>query len=299
MHCNCHDGTAGPGQPAGGSNFRHEDPTYRRGVHAIRWLDLDGVLNMRDVGGMPTVDGGQIRPGRLIRSDSLQHLSAAGVRGLLEDLGVTDVVDLRTHVELAREGAGPLHGDPRVRISHFTLYADDTAEGGVPAGERELPWTRPPTSDAPVASPDTDHDAHWSGHYLGYLAQRPENVVAALRAVAAAPGAVVVHCAAGKDRTGTVTALALTVAGAQRAEVLADFARSAERVPLILARLKANPAYASDMRTKTVTEQSPRAETMALLLDTLDRTYGGPLGWLAAQGWTGADTTALRAKLLD
>ncbi len=269
-------------------------------MHAIRWLDLDGVLNMRDVGGMPTVDGGQISPGRLIRSDSLQHLSAASVRRLVEDLGVTDVVDLRTHVELAREGEGPVHGEPRIRIRHFTLYADDTAEGGVPAGERELPWRRTPAPDAPaVVSPAVDHDAHWSGHYLGYLAARPDNVVAALRAVAEAPGAVVVHCAAGKDRTGTVTALALTVVGAQREAVLDDFARSAERVPLLLERLKANPAYASDMRMKTVTEQSPRAETMALLLDTLDRSYGGPLGWLAAHGWTGEDTAALRAKLRD
>lgn len=269
-------------------------------MHDIRWLELDGVLNMRDVGGIPTVDGAQIRAGRVIRSDSLQHLSAADIEALVDRLGVTDIVDLRTHVEVAREGDGPLVGDPRVRITHLTLYADDSHEHGIPAGERELPWRRePPPGQPEIVPPSEDHDAHWSGHYLGYLHQRPEHVVAALRAIGAAKGAVVVHCAAGKDRTGTIVALALVVAGAERTAVLADFEASAQRVPLILARLQANPAYAHDMRHKTVDEQSPRAETMAMLLDTLDADFGGVLGWLATRGWTEADTAALRATLRD
>lgn len=269
-------------------------------MHDIRWLDLDGVLNMRDVGGIPTVDGPPIRPGRLIRSDSLQQLSPADVRTLVEDLGVTDVVDLRTHVEVAREGDGPLVGDPRVRITHLTLYADDSHEHGIPAGERELPWRRTPRAGDPeVVHPSQDHDAHWSGHYQGYLRQRPEHVVAALRAIGAARGAVVVHCAAGKDRTGTIVGLALELAGARRDAVLADFEASAQRVPLILARLQANPAYAHDMRNKTVAEQSPRAQTMAMVFDALDRRFGGAQGWLSTQGWTEADSAALRAKLRD
>ena len=108
-------------------------------MHDIRWIDLDGVVNMRDVGGMPTLDGGFIADGRLIRSDNLQELSDAAIKRLVDELGVTDVVDLRTHVEVAQEGAGPLVGHPRVRISHFTLYADDSPESGIPAAERELP----------------------------------------------------------------------------------------------------------------------------------------------------------------
>jgi hypothetical protein len=109
-------------------------------VHDIQWIDLEGVVNMRDVVGMPTLDGGTIASGRLIRSDNLQELSDAAIRRLVDELGVTDVVDLRTHVEVAQEGAGPLVGHPSVQISHFTLYADDSAESGIPDSERELPW---------------------------------------------------------------------------------------------------------------------------------------------------------------
>jgi protein tyrosine/serine phosphatase len=271
-------------------------------VHEIQWLDLDGVVNMRDVGGIPTLDGGQIQPGRLIRSDNLQELSPAAVDHLLDQLGVTDIVDLRTFVELAREGDGPLSGHPRVRISHFTLYAADAAESGIPAGERELPWDAQArataTDERPQVAPaGADHDAHWSRHYLGYLDQRPDSVVGALRVIAESAGAVVVHCAAGKDRTGTITGLALLVAGAEPEAVYRDYAASAERVPQILERLVRRPAYAEDLRGKSIDEQSPRAETMRRLVEVLDRSYGGVLGWLAAQGWTDADTARLRAKL--
>ena len=205
-------------------------------MHDIQWIDLEGVVNMRDVGGMPTLDGGTIASGRLIRSDNLQELSDAAIRRLVDELGVTDVVDLRTHVEVAQEGAGPLVGHPSVQISHFTLYADDSAESGIPDSERELPWetqarreaaararreqangdvrgTSGDQSSKPHIVPGgQDHDDFWSDHYLSYLGQRPESVVGALRAIADAKGAVVVHCAAGKDRTGTITGLALVVA---------------------------------------------------------------------------------------
>ena len=73
-----------------------------------RWIELDGVVNMRDLGGLPTRDGRTTREGRLIRSDNLQDLSEGDVRHLVEVLGVTDVVDLRSHVEHEVTGAGPL-----------------------------------------------------------------------------------------------------------------------------------------------------------------------------------------------
>ncbi|MEP6650825.1 MAG: tyrosine-protein phosphatase [Lapillicoccus sp.] len=267
------------------------------------WLELDGVDNMRDLGGLGTSDGFSVIPGRLIRSDNLQELSPASVRHLVDDLGVTDIVDLRTFVEVAKEGDGPLVAEPRVRLHHHTLYTEDTKESGIPAGERELPWVgdRNMGTAAQMRRPrkeERKHDAYWSRHYLGYLAQRPDSVVAALRAVAESDGAVVVHCAAGKDRTGTIVGLALLVAGVTRQAVIADFAASAERLPRILERLARHPAYAANLKGKTVAQQQPRAETMRLLVEALDE-QGGPEAWLHRHGWTGADTARLRAKLLS
>lgn len=273
------------------------------GDHLPSWLDLDGVDNMRDVGGLPTRDGGAVVAGRLIRSDNLQELPDASVRHLVDDLGVTDVVDLRTYVEVAKEGDGPLVAEPGVHIHHHTLYTEDTKETGIPAGERPLPWEsdRHMRTAAKIRRPKKEerrHDAYWSKHYLGYLEGRPDSVVAALRAIGEADGAVVVHCAAGKDRTGTIVGLALLLVGVTPDGVVADYAATTERLPRILERLARHPAYTANLEGKTVKQQEPRADTMRLLIQALEA-EGGPEAWLGRHGWTDADTESLRAKLLD
>lgn len=277
-------------------------------MYRPNWIELDGVVNMRDLGGMATADGDVVRERRLLRSDNLQDLSPEAVDVLVSHLGVRDVVDLRTHVEVAKEGDGPLRAVSAVRHHHHTLYREDSVESGIPAAERALPWETderryasaagrsPEPADAPEQRPS--HDEFWSEHYLSYLASRPDSVVAALHAIASSDGAVVVHCAAGKDRTGTVVGLALKVVGVPDDLVIADYAASAERVAAIMDRLRVKPAYAANLRDKTVAQQSPTTDTMRLLLATLDERYGGALGWLDTQGWTRADTERLRRKLL-
>src|SRR5699024_8239490 len=60
-----------------------------------RWIELDGVVNMRDLGGLPTRSGGHTLDGRLVRSDNLQDLTPHDVRRLVSEVGVTDIIDLR------------------------------------------------------------------------------------------------------------------------------------------------------------------------------------------------------------
>ena len=76
------------------------------------------------------------------------------------------------------------------------------------------------------------------------------------------------------------------------------YAASAQRLPRILERLARHPAYAANLEGKTVAQQEPRAETMRLLVEALDR-EGGAEVWLHQHGWTDADTERLRAKLLS
>lgn len=285
------------------------------------WIELAGVVNMRDLAGLRTDDGDVVAPRRLLRSDNLQDLPADSVRTLVDTYDLTDVVDLRTDGEVAREGDGPLRAVRQVHHHHFTLYREDSSESGIPLAERALPWElderdrqrraeraaasdRSTVTDTSSGVPDTDgtrspgHDAFWTGHYLSYLEQRPDSVLAALRTIADSTGAAVVHCAAGKDRTGTVVGLALKAVGVIDDEIIADFAASAERVPRILERLRTRPAYAANLRDKTVAQQSPTSDTMRLLLAALEEQYGGAHGWLAAQDWTLHDTDRLRRKLL-
>ncbi|GAB3875898.1 tyrosine-protein phosphatase [Terrabacter terrigena] len=273
-------------------------------MYRPNWIELDGVVNMRDLGGMVTSGGDEVLPHRLLRSDNLQDLTPQAVEALVRTYEVSDIVDLRTHVEVAKEGDGPLLAVDGVTHHHHTLYREDSTESGIPAAERALPWETDERREAAAAAAVDEehrrsHEQFWSEHYLGYLAQRPDSVVAALRAIAGSRGAAVVHCAAGKDRTGTVVGLALKVVGVPDELVIADFAASAERVAAIMGRLRAKPAYAENLKDKTVAQQSPTTETMRMLLATLDERFDGPLGWLAQQGWTAADTDLLRRKLLS
>ena len=83
-------------------------------------------------------------------------------------------------------------------------------------------------------------------------------MVAALRSVARSEGAALVHCAAGKDRTGVVVAVALRAVGVRPEAVIADYAATGERIGPLLARLRRSPAYAADMGSEPDESHRPR-----------------------------------------
>jgi protein tyrosine/serine phosphatase len=266
-------------------------------VRTSRWIELAGADNVRDLGGLPTADGATVRPGRLIRSDSLQDLTPADVRHLVDDLGVRSVADLRTGVEVAGEGPGPMTREPLVRVEHLSLFPepDEVRVSDSDDGPVVLPWQQ---RDAERSEDERRRGA--SGVYLRYLDDRADSVLAALRLIAEPDGATIVHCAAGKDRTGVVVALALAEVGVERAAIVEDYALSAERVEAILARLVARRTYATDLvKDEPVDKHKPKAVTMERLLTAMAEQHGGVGAWLRANGWTEQDAAALRRQLLD
>jgi len=272
-------------------------------LHANRWLHLDGTANTRDLGGLPTTDGGRTVPGRILRSDNLQTLSEADVRTLVDELKLREVIDLRTTAEVLLEGRGPLRYVPEVTHRHFSLIPERGHRTDVFAVEEELPELPGGWQDAVLPRQVAESDQHEPPavrSYLGYLLDRPEAVIDALRALAhGGPGAAIVHCAAGKDRTGVVCALSMAVAGVPHEEIVADYALSAEVIDGVVARLAASPTYAEDMERRDVATHTPRAETMQRVLSILDERFDGPLGWLGSNGFGAADQAALRSRLRD
>jgi len=287
------------------------------------WIQLDGAVNVRDLGGLPTEDGRTTLARRLLRADNLQDLSEADLRLLVDDLGVRQVLDLRTAAEIDLEGPGPITRESAVTVSELTLYPeagkrtdalteDVTGVSGGEGGADQLPWTSGRHEPEEIDADERPAVIH----YLGYLRHASVNIVESLRAIGArSDGATLVHCAAGKDRTGTVIALALLVAGVQRKHVVADYARSGEVIGKIMARLATTPTYAadvSDAEGNPVTDlnmdpvtwaaianrQRPRPETMERLLEILDERAGGPIQWLTDAGLTQAEQQAIRAHLL-
>ncbi len=289
------------------------------------WIRLDGAVNVRDLGGLPTDDGRTTRSGRLLRADNLQDLSEADVRLLVDDVGVRQVLDLRTSVEIEFEGPGPITREAVVAVRELTLYPE--------AGKRTDALTEDVTGASSTGVSNTERTPWTTGrgeprdidsgerpaviHYLGYLRHASANIIEALRAIGdCGNGATLVHCAAGKDRTGTVIALALLQAGVRRDAVVADYARSGEVIDKIMARLASTLTYAADVSDadgNPVTDatmdpvtwagianrQRPRAETMHRLLEILDERAGGPTQWLTDHGLTDDEQRAIRAHLLE
>ena len=282
-------------EPSPQSSARFPDepsPASNDDGPADRWLTLDGVVNARDSGGLRAPDGRRVVRDRLLRSDNLQDLSPRDVTALLRDHGVSDVLDLRSDFEVDREGPGPLVATD-VHIHHLSLLPEappGTPVDRLPSSDELLPW-----QEGTLAAREKvgQHAA-----YLGYLEDRPDSVVAALKVIGSADGAVLVHCAAGKDRTGMIVALALEVAGVDRDEILDDYALTDSVIPLIAARLLASPTYAGGVDGRDLDTMRPRRATMELVLNELDANAGGVQGWLAGQpGWTHADDAAITARL--
>ena len=255
----------------------------------MAWIDLEGAVNVRDLGGLPTADGGSTVPNRLLRSENLQELSPADIAKLVEDIGVTTVVDLRTTGELEIEGPAPLDAVPGVRHAHHPVLL-------------ELGSASEAVSEALLITKIEQDRARYPdditcGHYLGYLEERPEEVTGALRSIATAEGAVIVHCAAGKDRTGVVVALALTAADVRPEAIVADYMATADRIEEIIERLRRSKTYAEDVSSRPVRAHLPRPETMRAFLEQLDVRYGGLPRWLVGHGFADDELSRLRAKL--
>src|SRR6185312_7584810 len=114
-----------------------------------------------------------------------------------------------------------------------------------------------------------------AGFYVRYLLDRADSVIEALRLIAHTDGAALVHCAAGKDRTGVVVAIALAEIGVERSAIIEDYALSADRIEAIFDRLRASQTYVDDLADQSIDKHRPRDTTMAQLLDALDAVHGG------------------------
>lgn len=258
-------------------------------IDRMPWINLDGAVNVRDVGGLPTVDGGVTAGRRLLRSDNLQDLSPADVTLLVKDIGVTTVIDLRSTAEVTAEGPAPLDTVPDVRRVHHPVLP-------------ELGMATDVVADVLLVRGEADRSRYppnpVTGHYLGYLADRPGEVVAAVREIATAEGAAVVHCAGGKDRTGVVVAVALSAVGVRPEAIVADYAATGERIDALLARLRGSEIYREDVDSRPASAHTARPETMTAFLEQLEARHGGAAKWLAAHGFDD-ELTLLRAKLRE
>jgi protein-tyrosine phosphatase len=239
-----------------------------RGTLGDRHLSWDGCYNVRDLGGLPTSDGGVTRSGSIVRADLLRRLSATGREALLA-YGVRTIIDLRTPGELVAEPytiLGP-------------AYCNLSLDGGDPQVGAMLTAS---TSRAELYGLVLEHYAPL--------------IVAVMRVIAAAePGGVVIHCHAGKDRTGIIAALLLGLAEVPAELIAEDYGASQARLWPLYEQLVAEAGgdAAQNPWLKPVAEP----ETMRALLARLDERYGGVGPYLAASGLSEGELAALVRRL--
>jgi protein tyrosine/serine phosphatase len=235
---------------------------------------FSAMFNFRDVGGYAGLDGRTVRWRRLYRSDSLHRIDDVD-RAAFGALGIRTVVDLRRPHEVTRDGRVPAYDG----LDYLHIHPEHRDWDEVPYDER-----------------------HGLARYLAdrYLDLAETGTAGIAKAVAviadeeAAP--VVVHCVAGKDRTGVVCALTLSLLGVDDADIAADYALSTA----------ASERFSAWLRDELPDSTPPPppflaspAEAMMLFLEDLRRRHGAVAAYLIEAGLSPEQITALRAHLLE
>ena len=234
---------------------------------SVNRLDVPGTSNFREVA------PGLLVPGVLYRSDALHRLTSQGRRRLGE-LGIRRVIDLRSKIDRRIGGRDRLRG---TGIDYVRVPID-----GAPRG----------------ADPRT---VNLRDVYAFVLAHHRRELGDVIRRIAESDGPIVVHCTAGKDRTGLVVALALSAVGIEREEILADYAAteanlSGEWTERMLRKLRRFRVHVSDDLLEVLAGSPPAL--LAETLDGLDERYGGVEQYLESAGVDPAVRARLRGRLL-
>jgi protein-tyrosine phosphatase len=247
------------------------DATLATGFDRRR-VPLKGTYNVRDLGGYLATGDRVTRWQMLLRADALHRLDGEALAAL-GAIGIRTVIDLRSDEEVQR-APDQLDGLP-VRVLHRPLYARRTPVAMVPS--RTLAET-----------------------YLALIDERPHALVGAVRELAA-PQALpaVVHCTAGKDRTGMVVALVLSAIGVDHDVIVADFEVTRRFLDGAFRDELANASAERGMSAERIKDML--STDPALIVGFLRRvyeTYGDAATFLSHYGMTGQELERLRTGLL-
>ena len=235
-----------------------------------RRLDFPALLNARDLGGYPTLDGSTTRWRSLVRSDDLSQLTSAGLEAL-SSYGIETVIDLRWPDEVA-EMPNPVQVLRHIRYEPFSLCTPTQEE-----------WRR--------RRADNISKELWNRAMLQHLRDELRQVLEIV--ATASEGPVLFHCVAGKDRTGVVAALLLALADVVPEAIAYDYGESFDnlREGYLLRYADAEPAAIIDAL------QCP-AQGVHNMLAYLEE-LGGARAYLEAIGMRLEHIERLRARLRD
>lgn len=254
-------------------------------------LRLAGALNFRDLGGLPAEDGRALRHGLLFRSEKLSTLTDEDVT-VLGRLGLQTVIDLRSGQE-RKIHPSRLPDQDRPAVLELDVMAHPTLSGRSLVGVlREDPTT---------AGAQRMMLALYRAFPAAFAPELP-GLFDRLLAESGLPA--LIHCTAGKDRTGFLAALLLSAAGVPRAVIEADYmatATQSDRVEMHAATTRAVAHWLGDRATVEVVDVlcEVHPSYLAASFEAIEAGWGGLPGYLAAAGVDAARLARLHALLLE
>jgi protein-tyrosine phosphatase len=223
-----------------------------------RHLPLAGVYNLRDLGGYTAINGQQTRWHRIFRADGLHNLSVDGQQALV-NAGLRTVIDLRSERELS-EHADVFANSDTVQYVHISLFEN---VGGTP-------------SDLP---------RDLTTLYLHALDNYQPTFKAVMDTIADhADAGILIHCTAGKDRTGLISALLLGLTDVDETDIVTDYALSAKYLAPYFDARRAEAERSGDDLTSYEPLFLSEPKSMQAVLDHLKTTYNGIPGYLSTIG---------------
>jgi protein-tyrosine phosphatase len=243
---------------------------------AERHIALEGSVNFRDLGGYLGLDGRRTRWGHLYRADGLSHLTA-GDHEVLQELGVSTVIDLRTNEEIDRD--------------RFDVETTPVTYHHAPLIQRVAGDTRD-FEAAPFLLRDT---------YVTMLTKATSQIRLAVEVLADVENhPVVFHCAAGKDRTGVLAALVLGLVGVAPETIVEDYALTQLAMERLREKILArNPELAERMSTTVNEVMSAAPENMERFLTVVEERHGTIEGYAESIGIEQRTIQALRQGFLE
>ncbi|MEU9860870.1 tyrosine-protein phosphatase [Streptomyces sp. NPDC047971] len=242
-----------------------------------RHIDFDDLHNFRDLGGYRTADGGSVRWGALYRSDSLAKLRGPDL-DRFQELGVSAVIDLRYPWEISAKGRMP-----------ETPQTDGIAWHNLSIEHRPY--------DQAEIDPDLDPWRYLADRFAEVAADGAVELREALEVIASARGPLVFHCASGKDRTGLLAAVVLSLLDVSDEQILDDFALTELATERLIADWRA--AHPGRELRWPGYGRAP-AEIMRLFLADLRAEYGSVEAYVT--GYVGLDPAVvetLRERLVE
>jgi protein-tyrosine phosphatase len=241
-----------------------------------RRIPLEGCLNFRDLGGYPTADGRAVRWRQVFRSDALHLVTDADLAHLRDEIRLREVIDLRSSAEVRSEGQGPLaQGD--VRFHHVPLF-----DGEVREEDRERV--------AQITLAD---------RYVFMAELAGDRIARVVTLLAEAEAPAVFHCAAGKDRTGVISAIVLGLLGVPDEVIVADYAATRENLDAIVDRLNALEGYRTMLAALPPDTMHANPETIVEFLERLRVRFGSVEDYALASGVAAPAIERLRARLIE